>query len=259
MIQFFKNLYEYRELLKTNIKKEIRGKYKGAFLGILWSFINPLLQVLVYAIVFPFIMKNREPNYITFLICGIIPWNYFTSNINQGSKSIIDNGAILKKVYFPREILPISSCTAGLVNFFIQSSIIIIFLLFSGIGYSKYFFLFPLIAIVQYFFALGIIFITSCLEVYMRDLEYIINFFLSLAFYVTPVLYSASAMENTPMMKLFKVNPVAILIMSYRDVFIYQRKPDFLLLGIVLLASILFCFIGMSIFRKLEKGFAEEF
>ena len=93
----------------------------------------------------------------------------------------------------------------------------------------------------------------------MRDLEYIINFFLSLAFYVTPVLYSASAMENTPMMKLFKVNPVAILIMSYRDVFIYQRKPDFLLLGIVLLASILFCFIGMSIFRKLEKGFAEEF
>ena len=142
MIQFFKNLYEYRELLKTNIKKEIRGKYKGAFLGILWSFINPLLQVLVYAIVFPFIMKNREPNYITFLICGIIPWNYFTSNINQGSKSIIDNGAILKKVYFPREILPISSCTAGLVNFFIQSSIIIIFLLFSGIGIASIFFFF---------------------------------------------------------------------------------------------------------------------
>ena len=106
-MKIFKDLYQYRELLKTNVRKEIRGKYKGSFLGVLWSFINPLLMVLVYAIVFPLILKSSEPNYVIFLIVGIIPWNFFTTVVNQGTTTIVNNGNIIKKVYFPREILPI--------------------------------------------------------------------------------------------------------------------------------------------------------
>ena len=131
-----KNLYQYRQLLKSNVQKEIRGKYKGSFLGILWSFINPLLQVLVYALVFPFIMKNTQENYVVFLIVGILPWTWFVSSISQGTSCILANAGIIKKVYFPREILPISVVTSGLVNFLISCIIIIIFLLFSGIGFS---------------------------------------------------------------------------------------------------------------------------
>ena len=125
-----KNLYQYRQLLKSNVQKEIRGKYKGSFLGILWSFINPLLQVLVYALVFPFIMKNTQENYVVFLIVGILPWTWFVSSISQGTSCILANAGIIKKVYFPREILPISVVTSGLVNFLISCIIIIIFLLF---------------------------------------------------------------------------------------------------------------------------------
>ena len=98
----FKELYQYRELLKTNVKKDIRGKYKASFLGVLWSFINPLLQVLVYAIVFHYIMKVQTENYLICLICGIIPWTWFTTVISQGTTCITNNANLIKKVYFPR-------------------------------------------------------------------------------------------------------------------------------------------------------------
>ena len=83
-MKILKEIYQYRELLKTNVKKEIRGKYKGSFLGVLWSFINPLLQVAVYAIVFPYIMRVQTDNYLVYLIIGIIPWNFFITVVNQG-------------------------------------------------------------------------------------------------------------------------------------------------------------------------------
>ena len=155
----FKELYKYRELLKSNVKKEIRGKYKASFLEILWSFINPLLQTLVYTIVFSLIMRNTMPNYLIFVITGIIPWNFFITVISQGTNTILVNGGIVKKVYFPREILPISITTSGLVNFFISCVIIIFFTLVSGIGISWLIIFVPLVALIQYIFTLGIIFI----------------------------------------------------------------------------------------------------
>ena len=108
MTNLFKNLYKYRELLKTNIKKDIRGRYKGSFLGVLWSFINPLLQVVVYWIVFPYLMGGAMENYLIYLITGLIPWNFFLTAITGGTTCIKGNAGIVNKVYFPREILPIS-------------------------------------------------------------------------------------------------------------------------------------------------------
>ena len=122
-MKLIKDLYQYRELLKSNIKKEIRGKYKGSFLGVLWSFISPLLSVAVYAIVFPYLFRNTVDHYLQFLVVGIIPWTFFTTTVSQGIMSIRVNGGIIKKVYFPREILPISVATSGLINFFISSLI----------------------------------------------------------------------------------------------------------------------------------------
>ena len=135
-MKLFKELYQYRELLKTNVKKDIRGKYKGSFLGVLWSFVNPLLQVLVYAIVFPYIMRVKTDNYLIFLICGIIPWTWFTTSISNGTNCITLNGNLIKKVYFPREILPISIVTSGMINFLISCLIILIFVLGGGLGIS---------------------------------------------------------------------------------------------------------------------------
>ena len=253
----FKELYRYRQLLKSNVRKEIRGKYKGSFLFFLWSFVNPLLMTLVYAIVFPFLLKSSQPHYTTFIVIAVLPWNWFTTTISQGTSTILANGGIIKKVYFPREILPISVVTSGLVNFLISCLIIAIFLIFSGIGFSPYILFLPLIIIVQYILQLGLILITSSINVYVRDAEYIINFFVSMLFYATPVLYSMS-MFPTWVQGILRLNPMTTIIESYRNIFYYQQAPDLMMLGIVFLVSIGILLLGFFIFKKLEKGFAEE-
>lgn len=258
-MKLFKDLYAYRELLKSNVKKEIRGKYKGSFLGILWSFVNPLLMTLVYALVFPYLLRGSGyEHYTTFLIIGILPWNWFTTCISQGTFTVLGNGGIIKKVYFPREILPISVVTSGIVNYLISCLVMCIFLICSGIGFSKYIVFFPIVMIAQYLLTLGIIFITSAINVYVRDLEYIINFFIQMLFYGTPILYSADMFAGTKIEFLVKMNPMATIINSYKDIFYWQNMPHIKSLLIVLGASVVFCYIGLLIFRKLSKGFAEE-
>ena len=256
-MKLLKDLNTYREFLKSNVKKDIRGKYKGSFLGVLWSFINPLLSVLVYAIVFPYIMRVKVDNYLIYLITGIIPWTFFTSSINMGMISILTNANMIKKVYFPRIILPISSVTSCLVNFFISCIIILLFCIGSGLGISIYLLWLPLIGIIQYIMLLGFTFILSSVEMYMRDIEYIVNFILSMFFYVTPILYTPDIFPDS-LAWVLKLNPMAYLVNAYRSIFYYQEMPNIIGLGLVSIFSIVIFLIGYIIFEKLQKGFAEE-
>lgn len=257
MLNVFKNLYNYRELLKTNVKKEIRGKYKNSFLGVIWSFLNPLLQIAVYAIVFQMILKNPQENYVVFLCCGLIPWTFFSTAISRSAFTMVENGNILKKVYFPREILPISVVTSEAVNFLISTVIIFAFVIFSGIGITKYILVYPLIFIAQYLLLLAISFIVSSVCVYIRDLQHFIGIFLQLLFYATPIVYSIDILPPEAAW-ILNLNPMTYIIEGYRDIFYNQTMPDvqsiLILIGIVLVAIV----IGYLIFNKLQKGFAEE-
>ena len=254
----FKNLFQYRELLKTNVQKEIRGKYKGSFLGVLWSFLNPLLMVVVYALVFPFIMKNNSiDNYLIYLITGVIPWNFFTTCITTGCNCVWINGGIIKKVYFPREILPISVVVAGLINFLISCVIILLFLIFGGVGLSFQLLWLPLIALIQSLLSLGLLFVLSAINVYVRDVEYIVSFFLNLLFYATPILYTADMFPESIRWILY-LNPMTHLIEAYRNIFYYQTMPSISSLLYIGLFALIVLIVGFMIFRKLEKGFAEE-
>ena len=256
-MQLFKNLYNYRELLKSNVKKEIRGKYKGSFLGVLWSFVNPLLQVAVYAIVFPYIMRIQTDNYLIYLIIGIIPWTFFTTVINQGMITVRMNAGIIKKVYFPREILPISVALSGLINFLISCIIIVLFCLFGGVGITWHIIFLPLIAILQFILTLGIVFALSAINIYIKDTEYIVTFLINMLFYATPILYEASLFPEKIRFILY-LNPMTQIIDAYRNIFLYHQVPSLMgMVYLVLIAIILF-FLGLLIFRKLEKGFAEE-
>lgn len=256
-MKLFKDLYNYRELLKSNVKKEIRGKYKGSFLGVLWSFVNPLLSVLIYAIIFPYILRQQQDNYLIFLIVAMIPWNFFVTVVNQGIITIRTNADIIKKVYFPREILPISVAISGLVNFFISCTIILVFVIFSGIGIGWSLLMLPVVAIVQFMLVLGLIYILGAINVYIKDIEYIVNFFVSMLFYATPILYSTS-MFPEKIRWVLKLNPMGYLVDAYRAIFYYKEIPNLTDLGIITLFSFLIMIIGQKVFSKLQKGFAEE-
>ncbi|MCI8470040.1 MAG: ABC transporter permease [Clostridia bacterium] len=256
-MKFFKSLYEYRELLKTSISKDIRGKYKNSVLGIIWSFLNPLLQIAVYAIVFPLIMRSNLPNYTVFLCCGLIPWNFFSSAISRTSFTMIENGNIIKKVYFPRQILPLSVVTSEAVNFVISTIIILAFVLGYGMGISKFIIFYPLVLLVQYLLLIGISFVVSSVTVYFRDLQHFIGILLQLLFYATPIVYASNTIPEN-FQWILKFNPMTYVINGYRDIFYYQQTPDLVSLASVLGISIGMCLVGYMIFNKLQKRFAEE-
>lgn len=256
-MNIFKKLYDYREMLKTSIKKDIGGKYKNSFLGVLWSFVNPLLQIIVYAIIFPLIMKSNIENYVVFMVCGLIPWNYFSTVINRSSFTMIENGNILKKVYFPREILPISVVTSETVTFLISSILILLFAFGYGLGLTINVLFYPLVLLVQYVLLLGISLIVSSVTVYFRDLQHFIGVLLQLFFYATPIVYAVDVIPEN-FRWILKFNPMTYIIEGYRDIFWGQTMPEIGTLFIVLGIGIVLCIIGYLIFNKLQKRFAEE-
>ena len=253
----FKEIYNYRELLKTNIKKEIRGKYKGSWLGVLWTFLNPLLMLAVYAFVFPYILRVNVDNYTIFMIVALIPWNFFTTAIQSGTGSVVANGNILKKVYFPREIIPISITTSQLVNFLITCIIMAVFIIFSGVGCSVHALLFPLLVLIQYILILGLTFILSALTVFVRDIDHFVSVILMLGFYATPIVYQGEMLPKKFQIFL-KLNPMAQLVEAYRSILYYHRMPDMTMLVIWGLGSVALLVVGYLIFKKLEKSFVEE-
>lgn len=257
MTNKIKEIYSYRELLKTNVQKEIRGKYKGAWLGVLWSFLNPLLQLLVYSIIFPIILKFQIPHYPVFLFVALIPWTFFTNAITQGATCIIQDANIIKKVYFPREILPISVVAGAAVNFLISCAIIVAVLLISGMGISWHIILLPVIVLVQTTILLGIDLIISALTVYLQDLQHLISVAIMMLFYATPIVYTLESIPQN-FIWVFYLNPMASIITAYRDIFYYQQMPNMLMLGLLFLIGLVLIVIGMKIFDKLQRNFAEE-
>ena len=258
-MKVFKDLYNYRELLKTSVKKDIGGKYKHSFLGVLWSFINPLLQILVYALIFPLVMKNggSYKDYTVFMVCGLIPWAYFTTVINRASFIMIENGNILKKVYFPRSILPLSLVTSETINFLVSCIIILAFIVIKGFGISKFILFFPLVLLIQYVLLLGIALIFSAVTVYMRDIQHFIGVVLQLLFYATPIVYSINTIPEN-FRWILKWNPMTYIIEGYRAIFYNQTMPDLKSLGVLGIISIIILIVGYLLFNKLQKRFAEE-
>ena len=174
-MKIIKELYDYREMISNLVKKDLKVRYKGSVLGFLWTFLNPLLQLVVYTIVFSTIMRVDIDKYYIYLFVGLIPWIFFASSIQVGAVSIMMNKDLIKKIYFPRIILPIVTTNSAFMNMFYSMIVVLLIVLVSGIGFSKYVLLLPIVMIVQYILVLGMTFIFSALNVFFRDLEYILN------------------------------------------------------------------------------------
>lgn len=254
-----REFYDYRELLKTNVRKDIRGRYKGSILGMLWTFINPLLQVFVYYLVFPHLMKGSMPNFLIYLICAMFPWNFFLASVVGATGCIKGNAGIVKKVYFPRKILVLSQVLSNLVNFFFSVPIILIFVLIFKIPLTWHLIWLPVIAIVEAFFCYGIGLFLSAINVYVQDVENLVQFFLNLLFYGTPIIYSLDMFPPEHILyKLIECNPMTMLVNCYRNIFMYGTDPSWTALSIVFVLAIVLTVFGNWVFNKLEKGFAEE-
>ena len=262
-MKLIKDIFKYRELLKNNVKKEVRGRYKNSILGVMWTFLNPLLQIAVYAMIFPYILKQQQPYYLIFVCVGLIPWSFFTTTIIQSTNTIIGNANIVKKVYFPREILPLSVVLSGAINFLIAAIIIIAFCIGVGKGITWHIVIFPVILLLQMILQLAISFVLAAVTVYIRDVEHFVQIVLMLMFYATPIVYSTATLDASTktaqfMKQIILSNPMTAIIEGYRSIFYTQTLPDFKNIGIWYIVSMVLLVVGWLIFKKLQKGFAEE-
>lgn len=250
-------LYRYREMLKNLVRKDLRTRYKGSFFGFLWTFINPLLQLLVYTAIFSTIMRVNIDKYHMFLFVALLPWIFFSNSILLSTNAIVGNKDLIKKVYFPRIVLPISVVMSGLINLLFGFIIVILALLITGVGITAAIIYLPVVTIVAFVMTLGFSLLFSSLNVFFRDLEHILGIVTMAWFYFTPVLFSVDMIPPS-FMKVFFLNPMTPIILSFRDVLYYGQAPDWSMLGISLLIGLLLVLFGSQVFHMLEKNFAEE-
>lgn len=260
MKKFFGELISYSEMLKCMVRKDLKTRYKGSFLGFLWTFLNPLFQLAIYALLFPLIMKAsavQEP-YAMFLFVGLLPWIFFNSSVTSSTECIVENYNLVKKIYFPRQVLPLSVSTAGLINYFYGLIITVIGLALCGCPFLTVNLLYlPLLLIILYVCTSGFCLLFSSLNVYVRDLEHIVSIVTMAWFYATPVVYSISSMPIW-VQKILMLNPLAPLVESFRNVLFYGQAPDLTYLIISASEALVIFVLGVYVFNALEKGFAEE-
>ena len=260
-----REIYEYREMIFSLVKKDLRGRYKGSALGFLWTFINPLLQLLVYTLVFSVIMRAGIDQYYIFLFVALVPWMFFSAALTGGASCVIASQDMVKKIYFPREVLPIAYITSAFVNMLLTFVVVFAVLIVSGFGINPLAVLYmPIIMLVEYLLALGIAFLASALSVYFRDLQYILSIIAMAWQFLTPVMYSQQMVEEQlashPMLlKIWNLNPTTPMINAYRDILYYKRVPELDTLISAIILGVVVMVIGYFAFRKLQKGFAEQF
>ncbi len=257
-----KEIYEYRQMIYSLVRKELRGRYKGSVLGFFWTFLNPLLQLMVYTIVFSTIMRSGIENYYLFLFVALVPWIFFSSCLTGGSTSIMNSGDMVKKIYFPREVMPIAYVTSAFVNMILTFVVVFAVLIVSGYGmYFRALLYLPIIMIVEYLLGLGIALLTSALTVFFRDLAYILSIVGMAWQFLTPVMYPQEMVEDALpdyMLKIWNLNPMTPIINAYRDILYYKTIPHLSTLITAVVLGIIVLIIGEIVFVKLQRGFAEE-
>ncbi len=258
-MKHLKELYDYREMIFSLVRKDLRGRYKGSVLGFLWTFINPLLQLMVFTLVFSVIMRAGYDQYYLFLFVALVPWMFFASSVQDGSTAILREKDMIKKIYFPREVMPIATVTSGFVNMLLTFIVIFIVLIISGKGLNPLALLcLPFVMIVEYILCLGIALIVASLTVYFRDLQYILGILTMAMQYMTPVMYGSEMVPDWAL-PIFKANPMTPITEMYRQILYYKCVPEMLSLLYVLAIGVVFIVIGFFCFNKLQKGFAENF
>ena len=254
-----REIYNYREMIFSMVRKDLRGRYQRSVLGILWTMLNPMFQIIVYTVIFTFIFPSNIPQYYLYLMTGLIPWTFFSESMNEGASAIIANADLTRKIYFPRDVLVISTVTCKFVSFLLSMVVVFLFLLFSPLRLSPLHLLaLPFIMILEYMICLGFALFFSGITVYFRDMQYIVGVILMAWIWGTPIMYDPANIGNPVLLFLINLNPMTGIIMSYRKILYYHEFPTVRLLWVSITAAVLVLVLGEMIFIKLEENFAEE-
>lgn len=270
MKENLRRLFDYRELLYNLTRKEVKVKYKNSFLGFLWSLITPLMMLVVFYVAFGVIFKMRAEGmgyYAFYLMAGILPWTYLSTTMTQGVGSIVTNGDLVKKVYFPREVLPLSYLGSASFHFVLQELMLVLFLVAFRIPITPWIFMFPLLMLMEAAFIAGITLLLSSLNVFFRDVQHFTEILLMAWFWMTPIVYPISLIQGSfPAWaeRIYMLNPMTHIVLMWQRITYNSpvNGPDayyFSVEGFIytIILSIILLVAGYWVFCRTEGRFAE--
>jgi len=283
MIEELKELARYKDLIRQLVIRDLKVRYKNSVLGFFWSLANPLIQVATIWLVVKYILRLEMPNYSAYLLVGYLPWVYFQMALLDSSQVVLTHRDLLKKVYFPREVLPISVVLANLVHFLLALVILFAYLMFyrlflHGAPIMMSALWLPALILLETLLITGITFFVSCLNVFYQDTKYLLSALLSVMFYLTPVMYVAELVyvripeaHRRLLYHIYLANPLNMLTDAYRKTLlppftaqamrgmkISSLPLDYAMLGVAALVCLLVAVVGYKFFNSRKWVFAEH-
>jgi lipopolysaccharide transport system permease protein len=257
------SLFRYRALVQSLVARELKARYRGSVLGFFWSFVNPLLLLLIYSFVFTVVLPGVHPPelepFALFMFCGILPWTWFSSSLLEASNVLIAGGNLIRKVLFPAEVLPIVTVLAGLAHFCLGLPILAAFLIYYRVPvYPSDLLWFPVIVLVQLVLTIGLALLVAALTVHFRDVRDLLANLLTLWFFATPIIYPLSQAPAN-VQRLLNLNPFTHLAVAYQEV-LFRPGPftGWPRLLAVAGASLVMFLAGYFVFDRLRDTLAEE-
>ena len=258
MLGWIRELYDYRSMVWNLVRRDLRGRYKGSLLGFLWNFILPLMQILVYIMVFTVVFRQNIEHYYVYIIVGMVPWTMFNDAVLSSSGSIIENSQLVSKIYFPRTVIPLSMVISKFINFLISMGIALLILAVGGHGFDGWALAsLPVAVFCLFVFSLGLSLLLAAADVYMRDVQYMVNVILMMLIWLTPIMYVKDFIDNDTFQTMLDINPLTYIVEMFQDCLYWKAVPGIEDAIIAVAASVIMLLIGTAVFEKYSPDFAE--
>jgi lipopolysaccharide transport system permease protein len=257
MLTTLSELFAYRALIQALVVRDLKARYRGSLLGFFWTFLNPILLMATYTLVFSVYMRVEVEHYAVFLMTGLLPWLWFSSSLQMGAKSVLDGGELLKKVFFPPQVLPAVTVLTNFANFLLSLPLLFGFLLLFGVRVGGTLVALLPLMVIQLVLTYGLTLIVAAMTVRYRDVAQLLTNFLMVWFFVSPVLYPANLVPPE-FAALLTVNPVAPLLMGYQSILLHNAYPLWRPVGVAVGAAVGAMMLGMLVFNRFRWTFAEE-
>ena len=264
------DVIQHHELIWNLVKRDLKARYKVSVLGFLWSLLRPLFMMVIFTIVFSQMFRwdiHMHAPYPLFLLCAILPWQFLAGSLNNGAQCLLSNESLIKKVSLPREVFPIATMLAELINFGLSIIVLIPFLIVFRIGFSFWLIWVPILLLIEIIIVLGFTFLVSSLNVFFRDTLAILDLFLMAWFYLSPIFYPVSLVQQHASQTIYNIyllNPMTSLLTGFRKAFLangfipssgfgYDFHEWITFLGISTLIAVIIFIMGWFVFHAFDK------